>query len=118
MAVNWPSSLQSILNADSFGVEKGETLIRTDMDIGPAKVRRRFTKPVDKYTCSINMYQSDYATFVQFFDTTLNGGATTFNFVDPFSGTSAIFRFTKPPSISSIGSAGWYRVTMNWEKLP
>lgn len=114
----WPSFLQQLLNADSFNVEFGDTVIRSDNEIGPQKVRRRFTKPVDTYTASINVFQSDMVAFRQFFNTTLNGGATSFYFVDPLTNVTEVFRFSKPPQISPLGSAGHYRITMNWTKMP
>jgi hypothetical protein len=88
------------------------------MDIGPAKLRRRTTRPVDFYSCSINLYQSDYSTFTTFFNTTLNGGITPFDFIDPFSGVLTTFRFKQPPQVSPLGRAGWFKISMQWEKLP
>lgn len=117
MATPWPTSLQSTLNEDSFSVNIGETTIRTDMDIGPAKVRRRTTRPIDSYSCSINIFQTDYLTMTQFYNTTLNGGVTPFEFVDPITGLLTVFRFLKAPSFSPLGSAGYFRVEMQWEKL-
>jgi hypothetical protein len=114
----WPSNLQQLINEQGFQIEFGETTLRSEMDVGPQKVRRRYTKPVDEYSTSINIFQSDATAFKQFFNTTLNGGATSFYFNDPFTGTLEVFRFSKPPTISPIGSAGHYRVSMVWEKLP
>lgn len=113
----WPLFLQQLLNEDSFSVEFGETVIRSDMQVGPTKTRRITTRPIDKYSASINVFQSDMVAFRQFFNTTLNGGATSFYFLDPLTNVTEVFRFTKPPQISPIGSAGHYRITMNWEKL-
>lgn len=117
MAVSWPATLQDKLNQESFSVELGDTVLRSDMDIGPAKVRRRTTRPIDVYTCSINLYQTDYSTFMTFFNTYINGGVTPFEFVDPFSGNLTEFRFVGTPTVSPLGSAGWFRITMKWEKL-
>ena len=114
----WPSFLQQLLNEDSFSVTFGETVARSEMQVGPTKVRRTSTRPIDKYTASINVFQSDMVAFRQFFNTTLNGGATSFYFNDPMTNTTEVFRFTSPPQISPLGSAGHYRITMNWEKLP
>ena len=114
----WPSNFQQLINEQGFQIEFGETLIRSESDVGPKKVRRRFTKPVDTYSTSINIFQTDAVAFRQFFNTTLNGGATSFYFTDPFTGLVEVFRFSKPPSIAPLGSAGYYRVSMNWEKQP
>lgn len=113
----WPTNLQRLINEEGFQIEFGETLLRSENDVGPQKVRRRFTTPVDKYSTAINIFQDDATFFRNFFNTTLNGGATPFYFTDPFTGDEEVFRFSKPPTISPIGSAGYYRVTMNWEKI-
>lgn len=118
MAVYWPSSLENLINADSFQVKMGDTVLRSEMDVGLAKTRRRFTSPIDTYSCSINIYQSDYGTFYDFYNVTLNGGITPFEFVDPLTGNLSTFRFLNSPSISPLGSAGWFILSMNWEKMP
>ena len=117
MAEAWPISLQDKLNEDAFGLDIGETVLRSDMDVGPAKVRRRMTKSVDTLTCSIDVTTSEYSTFLYFFDTTLNGGVNQFTFDHPITGAPTDFRFGGPPQIRSIGG-GNFRVTMRWEQLP
>lgn len=114
----WPSNFQQIINEQGFQVEFGETLLRSENEIGPKKTRRRFTKPIDSYSVSINIFQSEVASFRQFFNTTLNGGATSFYFTDPLTNTVEVFKFSKPPSIVPRGSAGHYTLTMQWEKNP
>jgi len=118
MAISWPVGIQDLVNGENFSMEFGETVLRTQMDVGPAKLRRRTTRPIDKYTVSINLYESDFITFQQFFNTTLNGGINIFDFLNPLTGSTDQFRFTQPPSISPLGTAGWFRVTMSWERLP
>ena len=119
MAVQWPSELQEKLNQASFGLNIGETTIRSSVEVGPAKVRRRFTKGVDQLSCSIDLEREDYETFRLFFDTSLDGGTKTFDYIDPFSLTSETeeYRFIEPPKITIIGG-NWFRVAMTWEKLP
>lgn len=117
MAETWPISLQSKLNEDSFGLNPGDTTIRSDMDVGPAKVRRRMTKATDTLTCSIDVTTGEYSTFMLFYDTTLNGGVNRFDFDHPITGVPTEFRFAGPPQIRSIGG-GNFRVSMAWEILP
>jgi len=117
MAELWPSGLQDIVNEEGFGYTLGDTLVRSDMDVGPAKVRRRYTKGVENLTTTINLTTSEYTTFKNFYDTTLNGGVTPFLFDHPITGVQEEFRFVNPPKIDSIGG-GNFRVSMEWEKLP
>lgn len=113
----WPSGLQQKLNVDSFGVKFGNTVARTDMDVGQAKTRSRATDGVDIYTSSINMSFEEYETLRDFYKTTLNNGAKTFAFVNPLSGDTDEFRFMEPPDIKPLGGRE-FRVNMTWERMP
>jgi hypothetical protein len=117
MAATWPESLQQYLNEDGFSFETGSTVIRTENQNGPVKIRRTMTKSVDRLQCTINLTTSQYSVLNYFFDTTLNGGANTFNFVHPISGVLTEFRMTQPPSYRSMGG-GNFRVSMSWETVP
>lgn len=113
----WPVSLQQRLNSSGFVKRFGNTLARTEMDIGPAKVRSRFTDAVDIYSCSVLLDYGDYTTFETFFKTTLNNGANQFEFDDPFTSSPAAFRFAEPPQITALGGR-LFQIEMNWEKMP
>lgn len=117
MAETWPTALQSKLNEASFSFEIGDTLLRTQNQMGPAKVRRLMTKSVDVLSGSIDLTVAEYSTFFYFFDTTLNGGVKTFNFNHPITGSAEEFRFVGTPTFSSLGG-GNFRVTFRWEILP
>jgi hypothetical protein len=115
----WPGSLQDLLNVDNFSVKFGDTLIRSDNDVGPSKVRARYTDGVDIYTCSIDLLYEDFETLRDFYKTTLGNGALTFAFTNPLTGDADEWRFTAPPDIRPLGSGGrYFRVTMSWELLP
>ncbi len=114
---SWPIGLQQRFNSDSFEVKYGVTSVRTDMDIGPAKVRSRFTDAVDVYSCSVMLDYAEYSTFITFYKTTLDNGVSSFLFDDPFTGNPEIFRFKDAPSIRAIGGRT-FQVSMSLEKLP
>lgn len=113
----WPIALQQKLNADDFEVKLGNTVVRSDMDIGMPKVRSRYTDGIDTYSCSILLDFSLYDDLLAFFKTTLNNGSLPFLFTDPFSLTTQTFRFVEPPDIKPLGGR-LFRVSMQWEKLP
>ena len=117
MPATWPAQLQDKLDQDSFTFKIGETSIRTEMDIGPAKVRRRFTKSVDALQCQIRMTYSDFQYVYNFWDLDLNGGAGTFYFNHPFTGVQTVFRMVGPPEISPLGGTEFI-VSMQWEAMP
>ncbi|RTL05625.1 hypothetical protein EKK58_07505 [Candidatus Dependentiae bacterium] len=116
MAVPWPATIQDKLERDNFALEKGSTVIRTQMDVGPYKVRRRSTRPIDVLTGSIYLTASEWAVFETFYDTTINGGVTPFELPHPITGALTVFRFAAEPSYRSVGSI--FIVSMKWEVMP
>lgn len=86
------------------------------MDVGPAKVRSRFTDAVDTYQATILLDFDEYETLKDFFKTTLNNGVLPFTFVDPMSEEEGSFRFISPPVISALGGRV-FEVTLDWEKI-
>ncbi len=115
--VPWPTTLQDLLNTDSFGYKFGETAIRSEMDIGPAKVRRRFTRPVDTMTATINITTAQFPIFYYFYNTSLNGGVNMFSFIHPITRVPMEARFVSAPALSPLGGEV-FRVSMEWEILP
>ena len=119
MASQWPLALQQKLNVSGFQKNLGDTRVTTEMDVGPKKVRSRFTRGVDTYSASILLDFDDVSVFESFYKTTLNNGTLPFEFTDPFTETTAEFRFT-PNSGVSISPLGGrvFQLDMNWELLP
>ena len=117
MAQQWPVGLQQLLSEANFGEQDQDTTIRTEMDVGPAKVRRRFTRGVETYTGSIYLTVSQYTLFKSFFNTTLNGGVLPFTFNHPITQVPTDFRFVGTPQYNSIGG-GNFTTVFTWEALP
>jgi len=117
MAINFPLELQKKLNEQGFSFQIGSTSIRSSVDVGAAKVRRRFTKGVDTQTAVIDIKYDQYLVLYDFFNTSLAGGSLTFLYDDQFTGVEEEYRFIAPPAISPIGGE-YFRVSMQWEKMP
>ena len=49
MAEIFPAALQELLNQSGFQQTLGDTLVRSTVEVGPAKVRSRFTKAIDTF---------------------------------------------------------------------
>jgi hypothetical protein len=90
----------------------------TQMDAGPAKIRRRFTTNTTRYQLSVAMDQTQLATFETFYYTTLQGGSLSFDWVEPVTRVAQTFRFRKPvPSQRAIMSGNVTLVSFNLECL-
>lgn len=117
MADAWPNSLPQNLESDGFSEELGDNTIRSTMEVGLDKVRKRYTKSVDKVTGQMKLDATQYATLKNFYKTTLNSGTLPFTFLDPITQESNDYRFLSTPKSRSIGG-NYFLVTMSWEKLP
>lgn len=116
---NWPLTLQQKLNVSGFQKRFGNTRVSTEMDIGPAKVRSRYTLGIDIYDCEIWLDFDEYQDFDTFYKTTLGNGTLPFLFTDPFTETEETFRFVpgQDPIIRPLGGRT-FSVGMSWERLP
>lgn len=97
---NWPTSLPAFRLPLSTNRQDGT--LRTSMDAGPEKVRRRFSATSKFYSISIQMEGADLSTLEEFYETTLQGGSVTFDMEDPVSGVEKEFRFAQPYEIRQV----------------
>jgi len=116
--IDWESTLPQELTTDGYSQSAADNLLRTSMDTGPAKVRRRATSAPRPVGGTVIMDETQLATFKTFYATTILGGSLRFNWVDPDDGSTAVeMRFTSPPSWTVLGG-DLYRVTLALEILP
>ena len=113
----WPLSLPQKVLAQGFEETMPKNVIRTSMDIGPDKVRRRTTSNVREISVTVQMTISQKATFEEFFLDTVHSGASSFDWVDPLTQAEVTFRFREPPKISYVGGV-WINVSMKLERMP
>ncbi len=111
----WPATLPDCV--ESWNETERPAVVRTDMDAGPPKVRRRFTAPMREIEVTMNLRNDQYSAFRDFFDVTLGQGVNWHSFRHPFTGAVEPFRFVAPFKIQSL-SALAVVVSMTWEQLP
>ena len=62
MTISFPSSLP-LPTIEGYGITPGEAILRTDMEAGPARQRRRFTQVPSKITVRWVMLPEQFALF-------------------------------------------------------
>ena len=96
--------------------------IRTQMDYGPAKVRKRTSSDTLPVAGQLTISASQRDTLLEFYTTTTSGGSLPFLMTDPIRGFVAEFRFTAPPQIRPLNTrtAEGYKLTaqLALEQLP
>lgn len=84
----WPASLPTMPIAGGYGEKPQSQVLRSDMDAGPAKTRRRFTAGTRELTYSLRMTQDQADTFEAFFDNQIAAGALPFDIEQPRTGAT------------------------------
>lgn len=116
----WPATLPGIRLPVSSA--RQSSLIRTEMDTGPAKVRRRYSGSLLHVQFTMQTTGTQHATLDTFYETTLVGGSLAFEMTDPVSGETENFRFLEPPTSTVVrGGAVADRildVNIRLERLP
>lgn len=95
----WPYQLPPpALN--TFREALPDNRLRSNMDKGPAKVRRRSTANIAPMSFSLNLTDSQWAILKTFFNDTTFGGTEVFDFDHPKTGEPLRCRFVEVPEAS------------------
>ena len=119
----YPASLPQYPLVQGFIDERQPGSIRSNMDTGAPKTRKRFTAVVRKLTWPTLLNGTERVTFDTFFITTINEGAGSFTIPDPVDDGTITVKFINPPSWSIIGAKSdlavdrLWRATFNLEVL-
>lgn len=101
--VTWPADLPSLVPTDEYTEEWDGGTIRSDMDVGSAKVRRRFFRTRRTFARMIYLTAAQYASLLLWYDTVLGGGAVPFQVQHPISGELLLLRFAGNIKVTTIG---------------
>jgi len=112
----WPVTLPDYVLQDGYLEQPPENTIRTKMDVGPPKARRRATSAPRPIKCRQHMTAAQVVTFDTFYVTTLKSGSLPFEWQHPRTGSTVNFMFTEPPSYTPIGAE--FYVDMSLEVMP
>lgn len=113
----WPATLPPLTELDGYTESPPKNLLRTQMDAGPAKVRRRFTAGVRQISGKLLMHKDQVAALDSFHQNDLASGALKFDSLHPRTGAAATFRFAAEPAFAAR-SGLYYDVTLQLEILP
>jgi hypothetical protein len=104
---SWPASLPQtqFLNMTE---QRQDARVRTTMDAGPAKMRRRFTTAVRAVVTPIVLDGTQRQAFDSFWINDTQEGSLKFSWSDPATDSTVNFRFVSPPmwTLDSGGAAG------------
>lgn len=112
--VAWPEQFCPLIN--SFQETPPENTIRSTMDKGPAKVRRRTTANIRSVSFTVSMKPAEVTIMDNFYLDDTFSGAIAFDFTHPRTKEVVSARFTSPPTYSNRSTI--YQVAVSLEILP
>jgi hypothetical protein len=115
MAV-WPATLPQRVLLGDFTESAEPNVIRTEMETGPAKLRRRYTAEVKVFQASLVLTTAQVALLDTFYDVTV-GAVDPFDWVHHRTLAAVEYRFRGRPEYRPLG-AGYWRTTLMLEILP
>lgn len=95
---DWPAGIPWEFLTDGASGAFGDNTLRSSMDVGPPKLRRRSTAAPDRFVGDILVTLTQYGTLETFYKTTLGYGALPFDGTHPITGAAAEMQFMAPPA--------------------
>jgi hypothetical protein len=112
----WPSHLPKPA-IGTFREQPPQNSIRSDMDKGPAKVRRRTTANIRAISFTLRLSPAQTEILDTFFVTTTASGSLSFDFEHPRTKQTVEARFASEPSYQEFGGVK-YDCGIQLEILP
>jgi len=116
-SIVWPSSLPQRPTVGGYQERFADTVLRTAMETGVAKTRRRFTAAPRQMEVTFRVNAAQAAMLKTFFEDTTAGGAFPFDWAHPREGTSAEFRFVEAPRVSAV-TGTLFSIAIKLEQMP
>ena len=113
--IQWPKELPQILRLEGLSGKMRTATVRTEMDAGPKKTRRRYTVSQKDFTGSVIVTEQQRQILESWYQKVLGGGALRFVMTDPQTLEPAEFRFLEDYTENS--AEGLWTISMNLEKL-
>lgn len=112
----WPTDICPL--AGSFKETVPDNTIRSDMDRGPAKVRRRTTANVRGIQFRSLMTAARTAELDDFYVNVTFSGSIPFDYIHPRTKQTVQARFTSPPTYSDRKAGQFFETEISLEILP
>lgn len=107
MAV-WPGGLPATPLIDGYNEAEPDNRVRTEMAVGPPKMRRRATAGIRQFAIKLNLSKAQVETLSAFYRSTLSDGVLAFDFTHPRLGTTVSMRFAERPRYDVVDpQVGW-----------
>jgi hypothetical protein len=114
----WPETLPQEMMIEGYDRSPGNNILRSSMDAGPDKSRRRFTAVPKEVNGKVFLNATQLDTFIAWYEDDLLDGNLRFDWVDHKDGTTEVeYKFLAPYTAQPMGE-GYWTINMQLEILP
>ncbi len=113
--ITWPQTLPQVIRLEGLSGKKKSNVVRTQMDAGPQKARRRYTASTKEFIGSVVLTEAQREYLEDWYDNILGSGVLRFVMKDPQTLEPAEFRFLEEYTEES--NDGLWIITMQLEKM-
>jgi hypothetical protein len=114
----WPVDLPQTVDQDGYKEARLPNAVRSQVDQGRPKARRRYTASIKSFTVSLLLDEDQTEILDEFYDDTTAAGSLEFDWVDPRTNEAAVVQFWgDPPAIATAGGT-LYKATFQMIILP
>ncbi len=113
--ITWPAELPELIILNGLVAKKNSNVIRTSMDAGPQKTRRRYTVQTKNFDGYIVITESQREVLEDWFDNTIGSGSLRFKMKNPQTLQVEEFRFREDYSEES--SDGLWKIVLPLERM-
>lgn len=114
--ISWPADVPQSPLADGFQETLPDNTLRSKMEQGPPKIRRRSTDASGKINAQFLFSAAQCQMMDDFYHETLSGGALRFCFLHPRRQENVMCRIMQPPEYAAL-NGGYYRAKIVMEVL-
>lgn len=101
---SWPTTLPEFVLREGFREGFKDLVIRSKMDTGASKRRRRFSDGPEEHKFPLFLTSAELDIFKEFYETELASGALSFQKIHPRTEVLETWAFTGPiPPVTAIG---------------
>jgi hypothetical protein len=112
----WPSSLPQKVDADKYKEAIQDNRLRSDPDMGPPKMRPRFSAVIETFSIEMNLTRDQSDDFITFYKSTTSFGTKEFQWTHPRTEATVMMRFAEPYSLVRVYH--YVKVAFTLEVLP
>jgi len=113
---SWPAALYGFILRGSYKESPPDNTMRSEMDVGPPKTRRRSTANTRPFQIDHFFTAANLVIFDELYDNTLESGSLPFNYRHPRTQVIGEYLFSEKPAYVELGQG--YKVTTKMELLP